>query len=489
MLNLKHSHPTGLWVLSFSALICCFSFACINSILIIYATRDLHFSLTSAYLLSATYNSLLFTLPLAGGYLAERLGYQRALYLGAMLQAIALHFISIPTPPTLLLGLSTYASGVAFFIPTYLVLIDKLYHKEDARRESGFTLSYIIINIGFLLGNLYSGFMTNAFGYTTSFHLVLLINLLIFVIYYSGRKHIKAYSGRSIKAQANISATKAWLYLALSAAVLVFSSFFLLHHNLGHDLFLTALIVVVTLSIIYMSYKQKRLIARKKVFAFLILCYFSVAFWALYALEPSLLTIFIRDHVNRHLFGVLVPSATFYGLDPFFIIVLGISLSFLWHYLIRINKNPSLPTKFSLSLFTMAIGFFVLVAALWFSPEKPISVIWIVACYFFLALAELFISPIGNSMVGRLAPEGMEGRFMGVWQLFTGFSGAVSGLLARLTVVPDQALFADTSKMYLHAFINISLATLLVALLSLLILPTIQRLIMLSRMTRRRSVN
>jgi len=219
-------------------------------------------------------------------------------------------------------------------------------------------------------------------------------------------------------------------------------------------------------------------VARNKLLAFLILCYFSIGFWALYNLEPSLLTVFIRDLVHKSILGQNIPAESFYSLDALFVIVFGGMLSYIWLYLERIKRNPSLPMKFSMSLLIMSSGFFLLVVAIMVTgPHRLISPYFIIGTYFLLATAELMISPIGTSMVGRLSPEGMEGRLMGVWQLFTGVAGAMAGLLAQWAVIPEHVQASSGHAIYQSAFSKIGAMTLIIGLLALIVRPHILKLI------------
>ena len=471
-------HPLGLWIIASSSALMSIGFGTINSLLILYATSIQHIPTSQAYLLSATYNSLLFTIPLIGGYLAEKLGFRRAFNFGILLLVIALCLISITNLQTMYFGLGMYTVGISLFVPTYLVLQGKLYAKDDKRRESAFTLSYIIMNAGFLIAGVTGGYLARYLGYSWTFRISALVTASIFLLYWFGKKYIKPYAKRSIEPQVKWHPTNVWLCLIGSSFLVILLAAWLLEHVKTSNEILFALITLVTLLILYVAIKRKNKAERRRLYALIILAYISVGFWALYTLEPSLLTIFIRDNVNRHLFTGIIPASTFYALDPFFIIILGGVFSYLWIYLSRINKNPTLPAKFTISLFTMGSGFLILILGIYFADQAGYSnMIWIVLCYFLLASAELFISPIGQSMVGRLSPEGMEGRLMGAWQLFTGFAGALSGYLAELAVVPKHSTIALTNPIYTQAFAKIGFMTIGLGVVSLALIPYVKKLI------------
>lgn len=471
------SHPKGLWFVTVAASLLSVSFGGINALLVLYATTMLHIDASKAYILYATYNSLLFTLPLIGGAVSEKLGYRQSFVFGIFLCVMGAVVLSLIGIQTMYLGLGLYVTGVAIFVPTYLVMVGKLYAKNDKRREGGFTLAYIITNIGFLIAGLTSGYLTQLYGYSITFRIFGAVTLAGIALYFIGKHQIVPHKGRTLAPQLKANPLLRFGLLILSAVIVGVAAAWMIEHARASNILLFILIGLVTALLIFTAFKRPTK-EKRKLIAFIILSYFSVGFWALYTLEPSLLTLFIKTNVNRHLFGFLIPPSTFYGLDPFFIIILGAVFSYLWVYLHRKKKNPSLPLKFTLSLLGMGVGFLIFVIGITLAPRSGLShIIWIVLGYFFLSASELFIGPIGNSMVGRLSPEGMEGRLMGVWQLFTGCAGALSGYLAQLAVVPKHMHLTATNPIYSAAFLKIGLMAIAVGLISFAMIPLVKKLI------------
>jgi proton-dependent oligopeptide transporter, POT family len=470
------SHPLGLWIISIFLAFFCYGFVSINSTLVLYAHKQFHMTIHNAYLLSASYNSLLFTLPLLGGAVTEKLGYQRGIIIGTIIGCIGLYAISINSLHYFFIGLSLYAISTAFFVPSAYVIVDKFYSKDDPKRESGFTLLYIILNTGFLVGSLVTGYLHQHAGYATAYRVALIISAIVLPLYFISRKSLIPHHKRSIKPQYQSSNSTAYslmlIIMLLSAAV----SYAILNDPVHYDIALAILTISATIAVIFAALRRKQK-PQMKLFAFIILSYFSIGFWALYSLEPSLLTVFIHDNVNR--FHASIPASSFYSLDSFFVIIFGVLLSKLWLKLSSIKKNPSLPAKFCLALFIMSLGFICLIVGIHFAASNGlVNPTYIVICYVFLAVAELLISPIGISMVGRLSPEGMEGRLMGVWQLFTGVAGAASGWLAQFATVPDSLNTPISSNpVYASAFFKISLVTITLGILCLFLLPKLRFLV------------
>lgn len=475
---MKLRHPKGLWIIATAAALMSYSTGTINSILILYLTDSLHFSASKAYELFAAFNSLLFTLPLIGGYLAQKLGYYRAFLTGLTLGVISLLLLSLNSKISMYFGLGFYDFSAALFVPTYLVLQGKLYAKDDSRRDGAYTLAYIISNIGFTFTTVLTGYIITLFNFSWGFIVGAVVMMLIYPVYFLGKKHIKIHSSREIEPQWAMPPMTAWVVLAVtSAAITSIATWLLMHTAFNRDL-LFIVIIAITGLIITVACKQKSAVARKRLIAFIILSYISVGFWALYTLEPSFLTIFIKNNVNRHVFNSIIPPSSFYGLDSFFIIIMGGFFSWLWLKLAERNRDPSLPAKFSASLFSMGSGFLILIVGIYFANSFGYSsMIWIFLAYFLLSTAELLISPIGQAMVGRLAPEGMEGSLMGAWQVFIGLAGIISGYLAQLAIVPRHVTPLESNPVYAQAFAKIGLMAIGLSIIAMLLTPYIKKLV------------
>jgi proton-dependent oligopeptide transporter, POT family len=470
--------PKGLWAIAVIIMLFCFGFSAINSLLVLIATEKLHMSTSASFTLSAAYNSLLYTLPLFGGYLGEQFGYFRALALGSLLSCIALILLSFSTVTTFYLGLAFFATAAAFFVPSYYVVQGKLYAKDDTRRESGFTISYLILNVGFLGGAAISGYLVKDFNYSVCFLVSAVVAFICTLVFFSAKHHLVPHKGRIITPNFSGKAITAWAYLLISTALIIVLAQYLIRYPKADDALLFVFIAATTVYIIKLARGQESKKARQKLYALLLLAYISVGFWALYMLEPSLITIFIKTNVDRVLLGHIIPPSVFFALDPLFIIVLGGILSLTWAHLAKRKKNPSYPTKFSASLLIMGLAFMVLVIGTLFSDSLGLcNMLWVILAYIMFTTAELFISPIGSAMVGQLAPEGREGRLMGAWQLFTGFAAVIAGFLAQFADTPKHMPPDLAAPIYITAFAKIGGLTLILGIIAWILTPAIKRLL------------
>ncbi len=475
---LKTKHPEGLWILAAVNIFYDFAFGAITSLLVLYATQKLQMPTSKAYDLSAVLFSLLFILPLAGGYACEKLGYKMTGSMGFLTSLVGVCILVIPSPAMLYLGIACFVSGNALSTPTCYAMVGMHYDEHSPLRNSGYTLFYLLFNIGFFVSLVSTGFISEL-NFNLAFALggiCVLTALLIFILRFD---RFAPVAGNSFAPQVSWSFSTRLLTLLGTVIFLSLISLILLHHRDLNTIVFFLLAAGTSLGLLCSALKQKDPVRRRKMLAFLILCIFSIAFWSLYILEPSLVAVFISQNVNRVILGLNIPAASYYALDPFFVITLGVFFTWLWQYLARKNKDPSLPTKFSASLLSMGLGYLIFAVGILCVSQHTYLVhsSWIVLGYLFLASAELLISPIGLSMVGQLMPKGREALGMGIWQVYVGFSGVIAAFLANLAVVPQSGLPQTTNPVFLQALLKIGLGTFVIGLLMCCLISKIRPLI------------
>ena len=247
-------------------------------------------------------------------------------------------------------------------------------------------------------------------------------------------------------------------------------------HAQWNNMILSSLGVLSAIIIITLACKQKTAAARRKLFVFLFLNIAALAFWALYLLAPTVLPLFTERNVDRHFFSWMIPTASFSSLNPFFIITIGPLLSYLWLHLTKNNVNVSTPAKFAVGLVLMGAGYLVLTPGIHFHNAMGLVLMfWLVIAYFFQTVGELFLSPIGLSMVGSLCPREHEGLMMGVWQLTTGISGVFTEYLSRMVDTSKGISPAVTNPLYSHMFSRCGSVTVVVGIITFLMVPWLKR--------------
>jgi POT family proton-dependent oligopeptide transporter len=431
-------HPKGLAVLFFAEMWERFCYYGMRGLLVLYLTKALFQGDAQAFAIYGAYTALVYMAPVLGGRIADNiLGYRIAIILGAALMAIGEFMILGGNETWLYLGMGAIIVGNGYFKANISTLVGRLYKADDPRRDSGFTIFYIGINIGALLATLVCVWVGETFGFKYGFGLAGIGMLLGLFIFWAGEKFYKhlSHPPHPEKLYKKVFGPLTQLHLTvLLSLLLVPVLYFLMVYNsiVGWLLGLTAVYVIYTL--IKETMKGEKVL-RDRMIVFLVLCCFNIVFWALFEQAGSSLTLFADRNVDRSIFGLFEMTAgqtQFF--NPLFIILMGSLFSVLWVKLSERNMNPNIPAKFGIGMVLLGIGYLLTMFGKGMYNEAFLVPLWIlVGLYFFHTVGELFISPIGLSMVTKLAPERISGMLMGAW--FLSFSGSnfVAGQLAKLT--------------------------------------------------------
>ncbi|MCW5588660.1 MAG: peptide MFS transporter [Legionellales bacterium] len=478
-------YPPGIFVMFFLQLLTMIGFSMIYALLVLYCTQRLHFTDEKTYALNAAYNALVFAIPVIGGYIADRfLGNRPTVVLSSVFSLIGLLLLMIQNVVGLYSGLCFFAIGVGFMVPCQYVLLGRLYPHGAPGRDSGFTIVYIGMNLGSLAASSVAGYIASTYGYPYAFligAIFMFFSTVLFLNYYN------LYRRRDDEHQAErIAYTKKSRSIGLIATLICIPSVWILLENatLCNIILIAGSILCAAFIVLY----AVRLGGdkRNKLLAFLILTIVSVAFWSLYQLGPSVMIIFMERNVDRSVFGHLIPAATLTSLNSFFIITIGPLLTWVWMFLGHRGKDFSVPTKFATGVILMGIGYIVLWVGIHFHNTLGfVALSWIVLSYFFQTVGELFVGPIGYSMVGSLVPKQVEGLMLGIWQLAAGIAGSISEFLAKQTATPEHVINpVVTDPIYQHAFYQFGMVTIIIGLLACLIIPYLKKVIGTTEMIR-----
>ena len=478
-------HPIGLYVLFFTEMWERFSYYGMRAILILYMVQYLAWSDGRAGGIYGDYTGLVYITPLLGGFLADRyLGMRRAILIGALVMAAGQGMLAFHAWPSaaggaavgsgmgvapLYLGLLLLIAGNGFFKPNISTLVGQLYEPGDARRDAAFTIFYMGINIGAFLAPLVCGTLaqSESFGWHWGFGAACIGMLLGFVIFAWGQRFLgdRGHAPAPLSVQQTDSATpaagmppmssreKASLALIGLLGAIVTLGFAYWSWSGSHSAIdaLRAMIwpgtifVVIGMYVFMLGRCSRDEIGRVSViFA---LGVFVMIFWAAYEQAGSSLTLFAERATRLEIFGLSFVSSNFQALPALLVIVLAPVFSAVWTALALKGKDPSTPVKMALGLLFNAAAFLIMVqAALLAADGQRVSPLWLSACYLLQVMGELCLSPIGLSMVTRLAPARYGAMLMGVWFLANAFAGKLAGLAGSLySSVETPTLFGGTA--------------------------------------------
>lgn len=433
-----------------------FGFYTVEALLVLYMTYALQFSDDHAYTILGQFTALVYIMPLFGGYLADKwIGYRFAILLGGILLCAGYASLAIFSY-SLFTGMTLIILGNGLLKPNISTFLGEFYANNDPRRESGFTLFYVGINLGVLAATAFSGFIREWYGWEACFGVACAGMLLGTLIFRTSFPYLegKGFSPKkpNIRSFAHyLLSSSGVLALLLLIGALIYTLF--QYPNVTEQL-LTYVGALLLLSLLGLALRLSGK-ERKQMIALTFLVLSSVVYWGLFSemfFAVNLFTDRLVSHRIWHI-DVEVPTVAFISLEAAFIILLGPVLAKCWQGKFAQSRFMSTPYKFAYALLIMGLGLQLLVFAV---PNTDIGLIlprWMLVFYFLVACSELLLSPIGLAMISELSPKKYSGMMMGVWFLALAYGGQVSGLLAKHASIPDTIrTTAEMLPIYQSAF-------------------------------------
>lgn len=433
-------HPGPLWMLFMSEFWERFAFYGIRWALVLYIVAQFHDGSATgqadANLTYGSYLALVYATAILGGYVADKvIGYQRSILVGAVFMAAGLFMITMPSALIFKLGLATIVTGNGLFKPNISTMVGQLYSTSDERRDSGFTIFYMGINAGAFVAPILTGWLAQTvFGTpeTPAYRFVFMaagVGMLISLVwFYFGRRQLQGIGAPPAEAQGMARVA----YVVIGGLVMIPVIFFLL--AVGAKVLQSVLTVMfIALAVVLMMEGiRDGKVARDKTIAMLLIFVFNIMFWMFFEQAGSSFT-FLADEIVRRDFGSWIwPTAWFQSVNSVAIIVFAPIIAWIWVWAAKRNVNPSIPRKFGLGLLFNGLAFLLLMYTLsaLVGGDGKIPFWTLVMVYVIQSIGELCLSPIGLSMVTKLAPVRLVGFGMGGWFLSTGIGNNLSGIFA-----------------------------------------------------------
>lgn len=469
-------HPKQLILLFITEMWERFSFYGMRALLILYMVNDLKYSDDKGNLVYGSYQALVYTLPLLGGFLADRIfGFRRSVVLGGVLMSIGHLILALPQEEMFYVGLAFLISGNGFFKPNISSMVGRLYRPGDPRRDGGFSIFYLGINMGATIGGLICGYVGQEINWHYGFGLAgifMVLGLIIFLIYQKSLGNVGvAPSANEVK---NLKTKQLGVVILGFAQVPLFILLLINYKIMGY--LLIPFCIAATIVMVILAFKQEKK-ERDKMITAIILIVFSAFFWAFYEQSGGSLNLYASRNVE--MFN-LSSAAINNAVNPFFILVLTFPVAYIMLNLASKNKEPSTPSKFALSFLFLGLGY------CWFyfggiiTDTGKISLIYFVLAYMFITTGELFLSPIGLSMVTKLSPEKFTGMMMGYWFLASAMGQYLAGLIGTLMSIPHDNkgvptdVFASLS-IYNGIFWKIAVVSFLIGVVLFLLVPLLRK--------------
>jgi POT family proton-dependent oligopeptide transporter len=476
-------HPRGLSTLFFTEMWERFSYYGMRAFLLLFmvAEKDkggMGLSAAEAGLIYGMYTSCVYLMSVPGGWIADRfLGLQRAVLIGGALIMFGHISLAMPWEQSFYVGLGLVVLGTGLLKPNISAIVGRLYGVTDARRDSGYSIYYMGINLGAFLAPLACGFLAQSNTFRTflsdqgidpnsawhfGFGAAAVGMFFGLVQYVLGVRHLKDAGKRPTPPENEAAAARNRIILAaaLGATVGIPVLFALLHTNgimdVGDSFSILLTVLPIGLFTSLMIWGCTNTDERRRLAVIMVLFAGAAMFWFCFDQAGSTLNLFAERHTQNSLLGFDFPSSWFQSINAVFVVALAPVFAILWVVLAKRGKEPSAPAKFGAGLVLVGLGFAVLLpaAATIDGPESAlgsfigvshdpvrVSPAWLVMLYFVHTLAEMCLSPVGLSSMSKLAPERIGGLVMGIWFLASSVGNFLAGKAAGYSDRSDHMTF------------------------------------------------
>ena len=444
-------HPRGLATLFFTEMWERFSYYGMSALLVLYLTASvtntgsdgpgLGFDDATAVAIYGTYTGLVYLLPIGGGWVADRLiGPKRTVLWGGIIIALGHYSLAVPVDAMFWVGLLLIAGGTGLLKPNISAMVGDLYGTKDTRRDAGFSIFYMGINIGALLAPLVTSWAADRHGYHWGFAIAGIGMTFAVIQYILGRKNLDGIGDvppdpadtKSRQRAVYIVIGSLALVAVLTAVIGLFTSGSVIS-NLTTAVTIAILIVPIVYFWGLFANKESTLIEKDRVKAFVWLFLGAAAFWMVFQQAGSTLNLFAQNVTNLQFGSWTMPAGWLQSVNPLFIVIFAPIFAAFWAKLA--NRAPTTPRKFAIALFGAAISFLILIIPMSQYQEngQKAALWWLITTYLLQTWAELFLSPTGLSATTKLAPEGASGQMLALWFVATAVGTSIGGQIGKFT--------------------------------------------------------
>lgn len=480
-------HPKGLFYLFFAELWERFSFYGMRALLTLYMVNEIFKAIAerdaATAVVYASYGSLVYASTVIGGQISDKiLGMRSSIFLGGILMAIGHFVLAIENDLAFFLALALIVVGNGFFKPNISTFVGALYKEGDVRKDSGFTIFYMGINIGGFVAPLLCGWLAAEYGWHYGFGLAGIGMMAGLIFFWSGiKKNVFGDKGmppnQEIYEKKIIGIPQKTLIPIISVLFVPVIAYLLSSWQANYVSGIFKFIGIAVLAYLgYIMYSLEA-VARKKLIMAVLITFFMTLFWGFHELSGSVITLFASRNVALE--GIMSASQT-NALNSMFIIILAIPISLLWGYLSKNKLNPRTPYKFGLGLLLAGASFYILsISGASADENGMVPFAYLLVMYFIISVGELFMSPVGLSKITDLSPKNIVAFMMGVWFLSSAFAFQIVGFISKqLAVESTDANVGgmDTLAVYTDGFHLIALYAIGAGVIVLVFSPLMKKL-------------
>ena len=442
--NTFFGHPIGLRTLFLTEMWERMSYYGMRALLVLYMTGavtgfnpGLGWSQVESQAIYGIYSGMVYFMVVPGGWIADNiLGHQKAVLIGALIIALGHFTLAIPIEQTFFLGLIFVVLGTGLLKGNISTIVGQLYEGQDDKRDSGYTIFYMSINIGSTLGFLICSYLGEKIGWHWGFGAAG-IGMAFGVIQYIKHRHVLGDAGMHPNEMSDDKRKKLTNYLKVSLVGMFMVigaglfGFFTIDPRFFAEQFAYFLTIIAGLYFVYLFlFAGLNAAERKNLILLFLLFIGAAAFWSGFDQSAGSLNIFARDYTDLSIVGYEIPVGWLQFANPVIVVLFAPIFAGIWAQLARKNLDPSLPIKFAIGLLFMALSFLIMIVAVNIALESsPVGMQWLLLTYLFQTWGELALSPIGLSAFSRYGPKRYMGQMFGLWFLASAIGGVLAGLL------------------------------------------------------------
>lgn len=477
--DFKGKYPKQLWYLFFSEMWERFCFYGMRGMLTVFMVSKLMMKEDVANLQYGATQAFVYAFTFIGGLFADKiLGFRKSLFWGGLLMITGSCILAFDPLQFFFLGISFTIIGTGFFKPNISTMVGALYHKNDSRRDAGFSLFYAGINVGALLGGYACIAIAKSYSWNLAFGLaaiVMTISLITFIFTQRsmgpiGLSPLNPAEGKG----------KSWYeYAVYIGSLLVIPVIMIMVAKSEYTDWFMYIIGPCTLIYVFYEMSKCTVEERKKLVAALVFILFSILFWAFYEQSGGSLSLFAANNLDNHVLGIkLDPNGVNNSSNALFVIIFAPLLGLLWVWMSKRKIEPNTLIKFGLGFLILAAAFYIFYATRFFANAQGITSLNVFTfAYFIITFGELCLSPIGLSIMTKLSPQKLQGVMMGMWFLASAYGQYVAGILGAGMVSPNSnATLSEKLISYTDGYHQLAIYALISGLVLIAISPLVRKL-------------
>jgi proton-dependent oligopeptide transporter, POT family len=478
--NFEGKYPKQLWYLFFSEMWERFCFYGMRGMLTIFMVEQLFLNEKTANLQYGAIQAFVYAFTFIGGLFADKvLGFRKSLFWGGIMMILGNFIIAASPKEFFYIGICFSIIGTGFFKPNISTMVGALYKTNDPRRDAGFGLFYSGINIGAFLGGVLMVWIGKYHSWSIAFALagaVMIISLLTFVF----TKRTLGPIGLSPLIDTHHPSRRKWYEIAVYVGTVAVLPLILLLVTTPRytDRFMY---IIGPATLLYLFYEMRRYskVERQKLLAALVFIIFSILFWAFFEQSGGSLSLFALYNLKHSLLGISMdPNVVNNSSNSVFVIVFSPIVGLIWLALARKKLEPNTLVKFGLGFLFLAGAFYIFFFTRMFAdPSGMTSLDIFTLAYLVITFGELCLSPIGLSIMTKLAPRPMQGLMMGMWFLASAYGQYVAGILgAGMATAKADATLTEKLISYTEGYKQLALYALVAGIVLLVISPLVRKL-------------